>query len=210
MAIDVPLPSYSESMEEADVIGWLVALGDHVNQGDPIAEIETDKATGELEAPVSGVLVEICVAEGTAGVKVGAVVARIEAAEDVADSPTIPEPQSETLAPPQNATETPSEAGNAKQAPTPEGEAQPDAALATADLGTEAHAATPSVQPASAAVPATALARRLAEQQGVDSTGTPRNRTPGSYYKSRCRSGSTHSQSLCPRAFNRNRLLRKT
>lgn len=168
MAIDVPLPSYSESMEEADVIGWLVALGDHVNQGDPIAEIETDKATGELEAPVSGVLVEICVAEGTAGVKVGAVVARIEAAEDVADSPTIPEPQSETLAPPRNATETLSEAGNAKQTPTPEGEAQPDVALATADLGTEAHTAAPSVQPASAAVPATALARRLAEQQGVD------------------------------------------
>ena len=80
MAIDIELPSYSPSMEEADLIGWLVAPGDYVNEGDPIAEIETDKATGELEAPASGTLIEICVPEGTTGVKVGTVVARLEGA----------------------------------------------------------------------------------------------------------------------------------
>ena len=78
MAVEVRMPAYSESMEEADVVGWLVAPGDSVNEGDPIAEIETDKATGELEAPASGVISEILVAEGSQGVKVGALLARIE------------------------------------------------------------------------------------------------------------------------------------
>ena len=58
MATDIPMPSYSDNMEEADLIGWLVAPGDFVHEGDPIAEIETDKATGELESPVSGTLVK--------------------------------------------------------------------------------------------------------------------------------------------------------
>ena len=90
MATDIPMPSYSDNMEEADLIGWLVAPGDFVHEGDPIAEIETDKATGELESPVSGTLVEICVPEGTTGVKVGSVVARIDAAEPPSDEPAAP------------------------------------------------------------------------------------------------------------------------
>ena len=54
MPIEIPMPSYSESMEAADLIGWLVAPGDFVNEGDPIAEIETDKAIAEVESPASG------------------------------------------------------------------------------------------------------------------------------------------------------------
>ena len=75
---EIAMPSYSESMEAADLIDWLVSPGDFVKKGDPIAEIETDKATGELESPSSGTLVEICVPEGSQGVKVGTVVARLE------------------------------------------------------------------------------------------------------------------------------------
>ena len=78
MAIEVRMPAYSESMEEADVVGWLVQPGDTVNEGDPIAEIETDKATGELESPASGVLSKILVAEGSQNVKVGELLALIE------------------------------------------------------------------------------------------------------------------------------------
>jgi len=86
MATDIVMPSYSDNMEEADLIGWLVSPGDFIDQGDPIAEIETDKATGELESPFSGTLVEICVPEGTTGVKVGSVVARLEISEKLPEN----------------------------------------------------------------------------------------------------------------------------
>ncbi|MFP8873780.1 MAG: biotin/lipoyl-containing protein [Myxococcota bacterium] len=169
MAVDVLLPSYSESMEEADVIGWLVAPGDPVSQGDPIAEIETDKATGELESPVSGVLVEICVPEGTAGVKVGTVVARIETEGNTQSAATASASEAELPPPTENEADASPEAATGEEPAIPE--TPPEPAPSTEDAeppaeATEQPMAAPEKPPPGVAV--TALARRLAEQQGID------------------------------------------
>jgi len=77
MAIDIKMPALSPTMEEGTLARWLVKVGDTVASGDVMAEIETDKATMEFEAVDEGVIAEILVEEGTEGVKVGAVIARL-------------------------------------------------------------------------------------------------------------------------------------
>jgi 2-oxoglutarate dehydrogenase E2 component (dihydrolipoamide succinyltransferase) len=75
--IDVVVPKWGLTMEEADVLHWLKQVGDTVTKGEPILELETDKATGEVEAPVSGVLVQTFVESGHT-VAPGQLVARID------------------------------------------------------------------------------------------------------------------------------------
>jgi pyruvate/2-oxoglutarate dehydrogenase complex dihydrolipoamide acyltransferase (E2) component len=58
-AIDVKLPQYGMTMHEATVVRWLREVGERVEEGDPIALLETDKATVELEAPQAGLLAAI-------------------------------------------------------------------------------------------------------------------------------------------------------
>jgi pyruvate dehydrogenase E1 component beta subunit len=70
MPIDILMPALSPTMEEGKLAKWLKAEGDSVASGDVIAEIETDKATMEVEAVDEGVIGKILVAEGTEGVKV--------------------------------------------------------------------------------------------------------------------------------------------
>jgi pyruvate dehydrogenase E1 component beta subunit len=79
MPIDILMPALSPTMEEGKLSKWLKKVGDSVRSGDIIAEIETDKATMEVEAVDEGELSEILVPEGTEGVKVNAVIARIGA-----------------------------------------------------------------------------------------------------------------------------------
>ena len=84
MSVDILMPALSPTMEEGTLAKWLKAEGDAVSSGDIIAEIETDKATMEVEAVDEGVLAKILVAEGTEGVKVNAVIAVLaEDGEDV-------------------------------------------------------------------------------------------------------------------------------
>jgi len=84
MAVDILMPALSPTMEEGTLAKWLKAEGDTVSSGDIIAEIETDKATMEVEAVDEGVLAKILVAEGTEGVAVNAVIAVLaEDGEDV-------------------------------------------------------------------------------------------------------------------------------
>ena len=71
----------SPTMEEGTLAKWLVAVGDNVKPGSVLAEIETDKATMELEADDGGVVTALHVEAGTEGVKVGTVIATI-AGED--------------------------------------------------------------------------------------------------------------------------------
>jgi pyruvate/2-oxoglutarate dehydrogenase complex dihydrolipoamide acyltransferase (E2) component len=59
MATDVLLPQYGMSMHEATIAAWLKNVGDPVTAGEAIAEIETDKVTAVVEAPVTGVLASI-------------------------------------------------------------------------------------------------------------------------------------------------------
>ena len=78
MPIDILMPALSPTMEEGTLAKWHVKVGDTVKSGDVIAEIETDKATMEVEAVDEGVVEEILVPEGTEEVKVNAPIAPAE------------------------------------------------------------------------------------------------------------------------------------
>ena len=75
MAINITMPALSPTMEEGTLAKWNVKPGDTVEAGDVIAEIETDKATMEVEAVDEGTVAQILVDEGTEGVKVNAIIA---------------------------------------------------------------------------------------------------------------------------------------
>lgn len=75
--MEVVLPKWGVTMQEGTLARWTVAEGDAVREGDPIAEIVTDKVDAELEAPATGVITRLCVVVGEV-VSVGAVVAIIE------------------------------------------------------------------------------------------------------------------------------------
>ena len=95
MAIDIQMPALSPTMEEGTLSKWLVKEGDTVSSGDILAEIETDKATMEVESIDEGVVGKIIVAAGTDGVKVGAVILQLlEDGETAADlgTPAAPAP----------------------------------------------------------------------------------------------------------------------
>ena len=87
MPITITMPALSPTMEEGNLAKWLVKEGDTVSAGDVIAEIETDKATMEVEAVDEGTVASILVAEGTEAVKVNAPIAVLaEEGEDVAEA----------------------------------------------------------------------------------------------------------------------------
>lgn len=77
MKVEVLLPQWGMGMSEGTVTSWLKAVGDRVTEDEPLAEIEAEKATQELESPATGVLAEILVAEGQEA-KVRTVIAIIE------------------------------------------------------------------------------------------------------------------------------------
>lgn len=87
MAIDIKMPALSPTMTSGTLAKWLVAAGDKVASGDVIAEIETDKATMEVEAVDDGILAKVIVAAGSENVDVGTVIAVLaEEGEDLADA----------------------------------------------------------------------------------------------------------------------------
>jgi len=146
---DILMPALSPTMEEGTLAKWHVKAGDTVSSGDVIAEIETDKATMEVEAVDEGVVEAILVAEGTEGVKVNTPIARLKG-EGAADAaPPAKAPESAPAAEPK-ATEVPAPAAK------PAEKAPPLAALSSG-------------QPSR--IYASPLARRLAEQKGVDLSG---------------------------------------
>ena len=77
MAIDIQMPALSPTMEEGTLSKWLVKEGDEVTSGDILAEIETDKATMEVESIDEGIVGKIIVAAGTDNVKVGTVILQL-------------------------------------------------------------------------------------------------------------------------------------
>jgi pyruvate dehydrogenase E1 component beta subunit len=77
MATDILMPALSPTMEEGKLAKWLKKEGDPIKSGDVLAEIETDKATMEVEAIDEGVLAKILIAEGTEGVAVNTPIAVI-------------------------------------------------------------------------------------------------------------------------------------
>ena len=103
MAEDVRVPTLGESISEATIGKWYKAVGDAVTEDEPIVEVETDKVALEINAPVSGVLIEIIAEEGT-DVEVGAVIARVDmsckaAPASKGDISARPEPRVKELTP---------------------------------------------------------------------------------------------------------------
>ncbi|MDG1825659.1 MAG: pyruvate dehydrogenase complex dihydrolipoamide acetyltransferase [Henriciella sp.] len=97
MPINITMPALSPTMEEGTLAKWNVKAGDTVEAGDVIAEIETDKATMEVEAVDEGTVVQILVAAGTEGVKVNEIIAVLaEEGEDASSVSAAPasEPES--------------------------------------------------------------------------------------------------------------------
>ena len=74
MPIDIVMPAFAPTMEKGNLIQWLKAVGDQVRSGEVLAEIETDKATMEVEASADGVLLRILVPAGTQDVAVSQVI----------------------------------------------------------------------------------------------------------------------------------------
>src|SRR6476619_7852915 len=100
---EILMPALSPTMEEGKLAKWLKNVGDDVHSGDVIAEIETDKATMEVEAVDEGKLSQILVPEGTEGVKVNTPIAVI------AGDGENPEPVARTREEPAPAKERPKE-----------------------------------------------------------------------------------------------------
>ncbi|MDB5492874.1 MAG: pyruvate dehydrogenase complex dihydrolipoamide acetyltransferase [Phenylobacterium sp.] len=147
MSIDILMPALSPTMEEGTLAKWHVKKGDQVKSGDVIAEIETDKATMEVEAVDEGAVEELLVPEGAEGVKVNTPIARLSG--EAVGSPPPPPAAAKAEAPP-----APKEA--------PKRQAQTAAAPASQP------ASTPAKAPDGGRIFASPLARRIAAQKGID------------------------------------------
>jgi len=162
MPINILMPALSPTMEKGNLAKWLKKEGDKVKSGDVIAEIETDKATMEVEAVDEGTIARILVPEGTQDVPVNDVIAVLAGdGEDVkaAGAGAAPAPK-------------------AAEAPAPKPAAAPAPAAAAPAAKTPAPAAAPAPAPKAAAPAAQAnghdrtfsspLARRLAKEAGIE------------------------------------------
>jgi pyruvate dehydrogenase E2 component (dihydrolipoamide acetyltransferase) len=153
MTTPITMPALSPTMEEGNLAKWHVKVGDKVKPGDIIAEIETDKATMEVEAVDEGTVTKLLVEEGAQGVKVNAVIAELDGAGGAA---------------------APAKSDGAKAEPA-KIEAKPTAAKA-APAAAAAPASAPAPKPAATPMPtasgqrvkASPLAKRLASAKGVD------------------------------------------
>ena len=166
MSIEIKMPALSPTMEEGTLAKWLVKEGDTVKSGDIMAEIETDKATMEFEAVDEGTIAKILIAEGTDGVKVGAVIAILaEEGEDASavSAPTkseTPQPaakESEAKPDPTDPNKTGSEAKPVERTVTQAEDHGRPADAGASDKGGR--------------VKASPLARRIAADKGIDLGG---------------------------------------
>jgi len=174
VATNILMPALSPTMEEGKLSKWLVKEGDEVKSGDILAEIETDKATMEFEAVDEGKIGKILVPEGTEGVKVNQPIAELlvegEAPGTVpdissamasikdavsAEVKTAPQP---AAAAPLSPTLSPGSGGEG---------VSPGSTLAPAERGRGKGEGAPANAP-SERIFASPLARRIAEQKGID------------------------------------------
>jgi len=86
MASNILMPALSPTMNEGTLTKWLVKIGDHVKAGDAIAEIETDKATMEVEAVDEGKITNILIKDGTPSVPVNSIIAILDGLSELSDS----------------------------------------------------------------------------------------------------------------------------
>ena len=156
MSINILMPALSPTMTEGKLAKWHVKVGDEVKSGQVVCEIETDKATMEVEAVDEGKIGQIVVPEGEEGVKVNAVIAILleEGETEVKGAPPPPAaPKVEAPAAPASAQAAPAPKPAAAPAPAPKPAAQPAAA------------------PSGQRIFASPLAKRIAADKGVDLAG---------------------------------------
>ncbi len=150
MPINITMPALSPTMEEGNLAKWLVKEGDTVKSGDVIAEIETDKATMEVEAVDEGVVAKIVVPAGTEGVKVNSLIAILAAdGEDVGAAAA---------------------GGGSAKAEAPKAEAKAEAPKEAEKPAAAAApaAAAPVAQSSGDGLFSSPLARRIAKDAGID------------------------------------------
>lgn len=152
MAINITMPALSPTMEEGTLAKWNVKPGDTVEAGDVIAEIETDKATMEVEAVDEGTVAQILVEAGTEGVKVNAIIAVL--AEDGEDAGSV------SAAP----ADAPAPAADAPAAEAPKAEPTPEPAKQVASTPVQM----PVLGTGDDRIKASPLARRIAALKGID------------------------------------------
>ncbi|HEV7254617.1 MAG TPA: pyruvate dehydrogenase complex dihydrolipoamide acetyltransferase [Mesorhizobium sp.] len=182
MPINITMPALSPTMEEGNLAKWLVKEGDHVSPGDVIAEIETDKATMEVEAVDEGTVAQILVPAGTEGVKVNTVIAVLAGEDEEAGAGAAPAGQ--TASPPTTGpVAKPSGGGNGSSPPASEepvrdgygGSAMPQSGTGP-QPPQQGGGAQPAPAPSAGGVNgqaqtrsfASPLARRLAKEAGID------------------------------------------
>ncbi len=166
MPIAITMPALSPTMEEGNLTKWLVKEGDAINSGDLLAEIETDKATMEVEAVDEGKIAKILVPEGAEGVKVNATIAILleegETENDIdlealtADAPKAA-PKSET-APETTIVENSVDKSGGKTAAPASPHPEP----------VEGRGGAPKPNGSNGRIKASPLAKRIAAQQGID------------------------------------------
>ena len=142
MAVNITMPALSPTMTEGKLAKWLKKEGDEIKSGDVIAEIETDKATMEVEAVDEGFLAKILVPDGTEGVPVNSVIGLITATK-----------------------------GESVQAPAPIAAAAPAPAAASPAVPTTPASAPVPVAVQGERIFASPLAKRIAKQAGIDLVG---------------------------------------
>jgi pyruvate dehydrogenase E2 component (dihydrolipoamide acetyltransferase) len=175
MATNILMPALSPTMTEGKLSRWLKKEGDEVKSGDLLAEIETDKATMEVEAVDEGFVAKIVVPEGTEGVAVNAVIAILTATKgEKTDAPA------------------------AAPAPTPV--AAPAAAPTTATAPAATPAPAPAAEDHGERVFASPLARRMAKQAGIDLANVKGSGPNGRIVKADIAGGVPHAPAAKPEA----------
>jgi pyruvate dehydrogenase E2 component (dihydrolipoamide acetyltransferase) len=194
MATNILMPALSPTMEEGKLSKWLVKEGDTVKSGDILAEIETDKATMEFEAVDEGKIGKILVPEGTEGVKVNAPIATLlEDGEKADAAPDISSAMAsiKDAVHAESRSRSPLESGSAKASPDlAQNPAKPERSRvegepkSRSDFGggaTDAKKPLPEAPKGASTLPqgeggkervfASPLARRIAENKGIDLSG---------------------------------------
>ncbi|NSY42954.1 pyruvate dehydrogenase complex dihydrolipoamide acetyltransferase [Agrobacterium tumefaciens] len=166
MPINITMPALSPTMEEGNLAKWLVKEGDKVAPGDVIAEIETDKATMEVEAVDEGTVAKLVVPAGTEAVKVNALIAILAAdGEDVAEAA-----KGGNAAPAASQAKAEAPKQEAAKAEAPKEEAVPAKAEKPVADQSSAPSTPAPVAKSGERIFASPLARRLAKEAGLDLT----------------------------------------
>ena len=165
MPTPILMPALSPTMEEGTLAKWNVKEGDKVSSGDIIAEIETDKATMEVEAVDEGIVGKILIAEGTEAVKVNAAIAVL-----LDDGESMSDVDVGSLGGGSNEKSDPSPEGDKSPSTSPKGEVNRSQAQPATSPSGEVGASAPGegAQRKNGRILASPLAKRIAKSEGID------------------------------------------